>query len=302
MTEMRARPSVLCFGEALWDVLPDRRIPGGAPMNVAVRLAQHGIGTRLLSRVGCDADGDALLAYLDRAGLPTQYVQRDDSAPTGTVTVDVSDPDSVRYTINRPAAWDFIDADRYLSGGGDGIDTIVFGTLAARHETSRNALLALLDRASLRVLDVNLRPPFDDPATVRMLLGRADWAKVNDEELRILGSDRHADMPLEELAHAVRNSYELAALCVTLGREGALLLVGEDVYRQPAYEVSVVDTVGCGDAFLATWLAGMLEQLGPVHALERAAAVAALVASSEGATEIFDARDIRQFVESRGPG
>lgn len=296
---MTLRPSVLCFGEALWDVLPDRRLPGGAPMNVAIRLAQYGIDTRLLSRVGRDADGDALLDYLKRVGLPPQHVQRDDREPTGTVLVDTSNPDSVRYTINRPAAWDFIDAGQYLQASGNGIDVLVFGSLAARHEVSRQSLLTLMDGARLRVLDVNLRPPFDDAGIVRMLLERADWAKVNDEELRIVAPEALSGMQVEELARVVQASYGLASLCVTLGGEGALLLVGEDTYRQKAYDVRVVDTVGCGDAFLATWLAGMLEQLAPAEALERAAAVAALVASSEGATQVFDAGDVRELVESQ---
>lgn len=298
---MTASPSVLCFGEALWDNLPDRRLPGGAPMNVAIRLAQYGVDTRLLSRVGRDEDGDALLEYLDGTGLSLHYVQRDDREPTGTVAVDTSNPSSVRYTINQPAAWDFIDAEEYLRSAGDGPDVIVFGSLAARHEISRNALIALLDRAALKVFDVNLRPPFDDAQTVRMLLGRADWVKVNDEELRIVAPEPSSGASLEDLARAVRDSYRLASLCVTLGEEGALLLVGDDLYRQPAYDVRVVDTVGCGDAFLAVWLAGMLEPLEPADALRRAAAVAALVASSEGATSVFDAEEIQRLVESQRP-
>ena len=186
---------------------------------------------------------------------------------------------------------------RFMRSGG--IDTIVFGSLAARHQVSREALFTLLERASLRVLDVNLRPPFDDAGLVRLLLERADWAKVNDEELRLVTTDASSGTAVEDLARAVQESYGLASLCVTLGGQGALLLVGDDVYRQKAYDVRIVDTVGCGDAFLATWLAGMLEQLNPAAALDRAAAVAALVASSEGATQVFDANDVRRLMESQ---
>lgn len=277
---------MLCFGEALWDVLPDRRRAGGAPLNVAVRLAQCGVDARLLSRVGCDADGDALLNYLDSVGLSRQYVQRDEAHATGAVRVDTSCPDAPRYTIDRVAAWDFIDAEPYLRLGGQRIEVIVFGSLAARHAVARQALMTLLDRARLKVLDVNRRPPFDDAATLRLLLERADWVKVNEQELRAIGAAGHGRgaTSLEALARSVQASYGLAALCVTLGGEGALLLRGDDIYRQRAYAVRVVDTLGCGDAFLATWLAAMLEPLDPAAALERAAAAAALVASSAGAT------------------
>ena len=290
---------MLCFGEALWDVLPDGRRAGGAPLNVAVRLAQCGVDARLLSRVGCDADGDALLDYLDSVGLSRQYVQRDEAHATGAVRVDTSNPDSARYTIERTAAWDFIDAEPYLRLGGQRIEVIVFGSLAARHAVSRQALMTLLDRAQLKVLDVNRRPPFDDAATLRLLLERADWVKVNEQELGAIGAAGRAATSLEALARRVQASYGLAALCVTLGDRGAVLLLGDDIYRQRAYAVRVVDTLGCGDAFLATWLAAMLEPLDPAAALERAAAAAALVASSAGATRAFRTGDIRKLVASR---
>lgn len=294
---------MLCFGEALWDVLPDGRRAGGAPLNVAVRLAQCGVDAHLLSRVGCDADGDALLNYLDSVGLSRQYVQRDEAHATGAVRVDTSNPQAPRYTIEPMAAWDFIDAEPYLRLAGQPIEVIVFGSLAARHAVARQALMTLLDRARLKVLDVNRRPPFDDAATLRLLLERADWVKVNEQELRAIGAEGRAATrgatSLEALARSVQASYGLAALCVTLGGEGALLLRGDDIYRQRAYAVRVVDTLGCGDAFLATWLAAMLEPLDPSAALERAAAAAALVASSAGATRAFTTGDIRKLVASR---
>ena len=293
------RPSVLCFGEALWDMLPEGRRAGGAPLNVAVRLAQCGVDARLLSRVGCDADGDALLNYLDSVGLSRQYVQRDEAHATGAVRVDTSNPQAPRYTIEPMAAWDFIDAESYLRLAGQPIEVIVFGSLAARHAVARQALMTLLDRARLKVLDVNLRPPFDDAATLRLLLKRADWVKVNEQELRAIGAAGRGATSIEALARSVQASYGLAALCVTLGEQGAVLLCGDDIYRQRAYAVRVVDTLGCGDAFLATWLAAMLEPLDPAAALERAAAAAALVASSAGATRVCSTDDIRQFIAAQ---
>ena len=297
------RPSVLCFGEALWDMLPEGRRAGGAPLNVAVRLAQCGVDARLLSRVGCDADGDALLNYLDSVGLSRQYVQRDEAHATGAVRVDTSNSQAPRYTIEPMAAWDFIDAEPYLRLAAQPIEVLVFGSLAARHAVARQALLTLLDRARLKVLDVNLRPPFDDAATLRLLLERADWVKVNEQELRLIGAAGRAATrgatSIEALARSVQASYGLAALCVTLGEQGAVLLRGDDIYRQRAYALRVVDTIGCGDAFLATWLAAMLAPLDPAAALEQAAAAAALVASSAGATRVCRTDDIRQFIAAQ---
>ncbi len=45
---------VVCFGETLWDVLPDGKQPGGAPMNVAYHLGKLGKNPAVISRVGKD--------------------------------------------------------------------------------------------------------------------------------------------------------------------------------------------------------------------------------------------------------
>ena len=99
-----------------------------------------------------------------------------------------SDSSFPRYTIEPMAAWDFINAEPYLHLTGQPIEVLVFGSLAARHAVARQALMTLLDRAQLKVLDVSLRPPFNDAATLRRLLERADWVKVNEQELRAIGT------------------------------------------------------------------------------------------------------------------
>ena len=75
-----------------------------------------------------------------------------------------------------------------------------------------------------------------------------------------------------------------------------MLLRGDNIYRQRAYALRVVDTIGCGDAFLATWLAAMPAPLDPAAALERAAA---LVASGAGATRVCGSDAIRQFIAAQ---
>ena len=113
MSGKSSPPVVQCFGEAIWDLLPDGPKPGGAPMNVALRLKRLGLSVQLITRVGRDADGEALIEYLQSQDLSTRYVQVDDKHATGTVTVDTSDPGDVRYEIRQPVAWDFIDVDQF---------------------------------------------------------------------------------------------------------------------------------------------------------------------------------------------
>ncbi len=291
--------SVICFGEALWDILPNERVPGGAPMNVALRLERFGVDVKFLSRVGRDDDGEGLLEFMRARSLSTDFVQRDEERPTGTVLVDTSDPSAVSYSITENVAWDYIDADEFGRLYDGPPDVLVYGSLAARHAASRASLLTLLNEATLCVLDVNLRPPYDEPSILERLLDEADWVKVNEHELALLTNASYRADEAERMAMKLRDRFELDVVCVTMGADGALLLADGKVYRQPAFAVDVVDTVGCGDAFLGSWLAAMLEQQTPQAALERAAAVAAIVAGSEGANPSFTDRDVAALIGGR---
>lgn len=294
-----ARRSVICFGEALWDVFPEKRVPGGAPMNVALRLRRFDVDVCFLSRVGNDADGHGLLDYMQSQSLTTRYVQTDTAHATGRVYVDKTDPNEVRYTIAEDVAWDHIDVESFRQEHSIDPDIVIYGSLAARHPVSRQSLLSLLDDARLNIFDVNLRPPFDNAATLRLLLEKANWVKVNEHELAYLTDTPFLASQVESMAITLSDRFQLDAVCVTMGGSGVVLLDGGTFYQQPAFAVDVVDTVGCGDAFLGSWVAAMLDEQPPQAALERAAAVAAIVAGSEGANPVFSDADVEALVSSR---
>ncbi len=295
---MNTGPAILCFGEALWDMLPEGRVASGAPMNVALRLAQSGLDVRLLSRVGNDLPGRELFAFMSRHGLSTESVQIDTNQPTGSVEVDTSNPVAPVFDIVLPAAWDFIDADEYFRNSDRAADVLVFGSLAARHGVSRESLFRLLETARLRVFDVNFRPPHDDRSVVEPLLDHADWVKVNETELSLIVGWHGTPGSVESSARELMERYGPDLVCVTLGEAGALLLHDGDCYRQDAFDVEVVDTVGCGDAFLGTLLSQLFLEASPREALARASAAGALVAASAGATPPIDEDDIRRLLRS----
>jgi fructokinase len=280
--------TILCFGEALWDEKPSGRTPGGAPMNVALRLARLGATVRFVSRVGCDEAGDALLDCIASAGLAIEDVQRDALHATGRVLVDLSHPTEARYTIVGPAAWDFIGEEGTACAATGECPVVVFGSLAARHARSRATLNRLLDSARIKVFDVNLRPPFIERDVIEPLLARADWAKLNEDELHVIADWHGWHGELEPLSRRVAAHYRIDVLCVTLGAHGAAMLRADRFHRQPGFSVPVVDTIGCGDSFLASWLLDMLGDVEPDRALRRACALGALVAGEAGANPAID--------------
>lgn len=96
-------PSVVCFGEALVDLLaepsmqpgaPQRfvRYAGGAPANVAVAVARLGAPAVFVGMLAEDSFGDFLLQSLAAAGVSTQYIARTRAAHTALALVSLDAP------------------------------------------------------------------------------------------------------------------------------------------------------------------------------------------------------------------
>ena len=94
---MTPTPDILCLGSVLWDIIgrshlslhlgsdvPGRitRLPGGVAMNIAMTLARLGLTPALLTAVGHDAEGQALIATCRQLGMVTDHIYRSPDLPT----------------------------------------------------------------------------------------------------------------------------------------------------------------------------------------------------------------------------
>jgi len=290
-------PKIVCFGETLWDIFPNERKIGGAPLNVACRLHSLGSEVHLISRVGKDDLGDQILIYLKEHGLNTHTIQIDDKYPTGIVKVSLDSLNTASYSIERPVAWDYISLDNATLSKVRSSDALIFGSLACRNETSKNTLFALLDENVFKVFDANLRPPHYSMDLILELIKRSDFIKLNDEELEEICdfvNIKGLDVTDQIIAlSAITNSRHI---CVTLGKDGAVLYFDKQIYKNAGYVVKVKDTVGAGDSFLATLIHHFLLKEGPQFALDYSCAMGSIVASKSGANEPISADEIRQLL------
>jgi fructokinase len=271
--------SVVCFGEVLWDLLPDgRRLLGGAPANVAYHLQRLGVEATLLSRVGRDEAGGQAREELERAGVATGDVQIDAALPTGSASIS-STLGEVCYDFATPAAWDAIeptDAGR--------LRALVFGTLAQRDCRSRATLRTLVDRAPERIYDLNLRPPYTPIATVTESLGCATLVKMNEDEAELLAAHLRISSDPVPFAREIMERFGPRIVCVTRGGRGAWLADSRGLWiESPGIPVRVCDPIGAGDAFLAALVAGLLASEDWRRTLQRASELGAWVASRPGA-------------------
>ena len=77
--------TVVCFGEALWDLLPDGPVLGGAPANLAYRIESLGNHAALITRVGRDELGEKALAGMAAAASMPAVILAPKTAPPAKV-------------------------------------------------------------------------------------------------------------------------------------------------------------------------------------------------------------------------
>ena len=267
---------ILGVGELLFDRLPNgARAPGGAPANFAFHCRQLGSDAAVVSRVGADEPGEALLAWLAASGLGGGLIQRDPARPTGLVQVSL-DAGAPTYAILPNAAWDHLAWGDELARLCARAPAVATGTLA-RRAGSRDAIeRAVQACAGVRYLDVNLRESDFDSAMVDSALAGATVAKLTVEELEALN---------EAPSTLTRDYPDLMAVLVTRGAGGAEWHGKTGLVAEvPGIEVRVADTVGAGDAFGAAVVTGLLAGRPPEAVLREANRYAAEVCRHPGAT------------------
>jgi fructokinase len=287
---------VLCLGEVLWDMLPSGPKAGGAPMNVAIHLKKFGVDVAMVSRVGNDAQGDKLKTFMEQAGLSTQFIQVDDKLDTSEVLVHFDENNSPSYEICMPVAWDNIQLTDSLMDLASDSGIVVLGTLALRSKATRDAILPLLDKNGLVLADINLRKPFDTREIVEMVLHRADIVKLNDDEIQVIAAwYNRNDKDERSLMRWIAEHFNCQIVIVTRGENGAIALREGKFVEQHGFKVSVADTVGSGDAFLAGFTASLLQGKSTEEALKIACATGALVATFIGGTPDYSLKDIERI-------
>jgi fructokinase len=276
----QVRPII--FGEVLFDQFPDGSIVlGGAPFNVAWHLQALGLAPLFVSRVGKDKLGSQIRARMQDWGMDLSALQEDARYPTGTVRIEFNNGEPA-FEILSHQAYDFIDSGQLPPLSSQPV--VYHGSLALRHSVSRASLQRLLENAAASVfMDVNLRVPWWEKEQVITRLKIAHWAKLNEIELSLLSAPAG---DLESQARRLQEDCDLEILIVTRGSQGAFALSkeGRAVHVTPHRSISIVDTVGAGDAFSAVMLFGLIRHWELELALQRAQSFATAVVGIRGAT------------------
>ncbi len=287
---------VVCYGEILWDILPDQMLPGGAPMNVAYHLKKLGVNPALITKVGKDGYGEKLVNLLTQSGITTDYVQVDEQQLTGLVYARPNEYDEVTYNIVYPSAWDVIQWRHELDCILAQAKYFVFGSLTSRSKVSRDTLYSLLESANTKVLDINLRPPHFSLERIEYLLGKTNILKMNSSELELVSGWYSQFQKSEDRMRLLQDRFDIETVIVTMGGDGALLLDKGNLSLHKGHEVQVVDTIGSGDAFLAGYIYQLTMAAHGEQALSFAGKLGALVATYPGACPNYNPSELTNLV------
>ncbi|MDR6526212.1 fructokinase [Chryseobacterium rhizosphaerae] len=288
----------VCFGEVLWDIFPgEQKRVGGAPFNVAYHLSRMGVEAHMISSVGDDQLGHDLLQKMKNWNISTEHIQINTEYPTSTVIASMDENNDAHYDIVENVAWDFIDTTNADEEILNKTDVLVFGTLAARNEKSKNTLFNLLELSSYNVFDINLREPYYEISMIKDLLHKANLAKFNKAELRMmldfLGKTYTNE---EDSIHYLQDQFDLQEIIISKGSKGALYADKDDFYLYPTIPVTIKDTVGSGDSFLAGFLSKKLEKESSVdETMIQAVSLGAFITSQEGACPEYTVEDFNRF-------
>lgn len=272
----RVMTKVLCLGEILYDYLAQEAgkpiesvtqwlaYPGGAPANVATALVKLGTSAAFIGCIGQDEAGQSLKQILLEKGVNCQGIQEHPDAPTRGVYVlrSLNGDRAFAGFGNQPTdqfADAFLEADQLPIPLFEQAQFLVIGTLELAYPKTRKAVFRALDLANtynLKVLvDVNWRPMFwPDPEAalplIHQLWQTVDFLKLSREEAQWLFQTSESGA----IAHQLSS---VEGIFVTDGEGTISYYLNDFEGKISAFPMSVQDTTGAGDSFVA----GLVHQL-----------------------------------------
>jgi ribokinase len=264
---------------------------GGSAANTAMVLAQIGIKTSLISRVGPDSWALKALSCLKEAGVDPRGLQRDPVAMTGMMYVVVT-PDGERTILGHRGANVFTDPNQIREEDIRSARLFHLSGYALLADPQRRAALLALEMACRHGLTVSLDPgmavSYAALERVTALLPVVDIFLPSESEARqMTGISEAADCARELLRRGVR------VVALKLGREGCLVASGDGLLHVPAFSVKAKDSTGAGDCFAAGFILGCLGNLDWHGAAVLGSALGAMAVARVGAAAVAPkARDV----------
>jgi len=272
--------------------------PAGTCAATAVDLAKLGKRVTTIGVVGDDELGAWLSQRMAEQGVDVAHLHRTQSAPTSATMLPIR-PNGERPALHVIGAnalvspahidWDVVATAKHLHVGGTSLMALLDG------EPTAEILRRAREHGLTTSMDLIFSPDRDQEALFGPCYPHLDYFLPNDEDaMAISGTASPDEAASWFLARGV------GAAVITLGAQGALYAdTAGERFVTPAMAVDVVDTSGCGDAFSAGLIAGIVEGKSAADAVRLGVACGSLVATGLGSDAgIIDRAQVDAFASS----
>jgi len=260
--------------------------PGGKGANQAVAALRSGAEVGMIARTGNDDFGQRLVLGLKTYGVNTTPIMITEAVPTGIamILVDENGENSICVAggANLHVRPEDIDENMPWIRQASAVvmqmeippETVVYALQAAK----RHGVPVILNPAPI-------------PENINPSIYEADILICNQIELAALTQEPVTDIHSAKLAASALVARGTSIVVVTMGRRGAIALHKEEFLHIPAFNTSVIDTTGAGDAFCGAFATAWSQTADLRNALRFATAAGSLACSRFGAQPSMPHRD-----------
>ena len=275
---------ITAIGEILFDVYPETKNLGGAPLNFLYHVHKLTNRGNIISRVGFDVLGNKVLNFLKRKRIETKYIQVDHLHPTGVTTVNLDENKVPSFNIDEERAYDYIEMnDEIAQLINEKTDCLYFGSLAQRSETSKSTIHNLFGKKTKYFCDLNIRQNFYSEGIITKSLTTANALKLNIDELKLINDLLFKEkFSIDTCSKRVMENFDIELIAITKGAEGSTLYNNKEKDDCRTISSAVVDTLGAGDTFNAAVINGCLAGQATAEILEHACRLAGRKCMQDG--------------------
>ena len=308
------KPKVLCLGIAVadtfaksidripkWNTLTTfddvKFAPGGCAINSAINLKSLGLYSGVAAAVGRDMNGQYIIDQLKKFKINTKNVVKKNQNTAFTFAM-ISSSGKRRYLVHWGANDTFTSKDIKIKNLQDYSLIHLCGTFAMKQFDGKETL-SLLKNIKKNKISVSMDTLYNEKVNclnlIEDLYPYIDIFFPSIEELNLITGSNSIKKNIDFL-----KSTKIPLTGVKMGKKGSIFIQNNNVFYCSAFKVSVVDSSGAGDAFMAGLIYSQLSKMSLNDSMIFAAACAAINITSIGASgNVPSFKLVKKFINKK---
>ena len=275
-------PEICIIGDNCVDLYPqqEKKYAGGNAVNTAVAVKRNGIECGYLGIIGNDEDGKLIIDALQKEAIDCQRLRQKKGNTAWTkVLLDEGDRIFIEDSLEVQKEWDLEEQDYQYLDKFNWVHHTIFSNwnLEGKNKIQDYERIILKQISTIRERELNLSIDFSEKFDQDLIVSLGPLVEV--------GIFSRPGIPDLEIPQTLQTLHDLGfgLVIVTMGERGSAAYDGQDVFRQAAVPVEVIDTLGVGDAFIGAFLAQYVVNSSVPSSLKHAAEYSAHYCTVEGA-------------------